>query len=195
MLQIDHALVHLDIIYKNFICNICKCKGICCVEGDSGAPLEKEEAKNIKKLLPKVFNMLTPEAQKVVKEIGVCTVDFENDLTTTTIGSSGPCVFTQYDKENNAYCVIEKAFENGLTDFRKPISCHLYPIRINKYETFSAVNYHNWDICVDAVELGNTKEIPVYVFLKDPLIRYFGKDWYEELCIAAEELKKQRQSF
>lgn len=195
MLQVDKALIHLDIIYKYFICDICKCKGVCCIEGDSGAPLEKEEAQVIERIIPIVFHRLTPEAQKAVKNKGGSVVDFENELTTTTINTTGPCVFTQYDKNNNAYCVLEKAFEEGLTDFQKPISCHLYPIRIKKYESFTAVNYHQWSICKDAVLLGNKKSVPVYEFLKAPLLRFFGKDWYEELCIAAEELKKHPQSF
>lgn len=191
MLQIGDTIIHLDVLQKFFICDIKKCRGICCIEGQSGAPLEKDEAKGIKKNLPKFFHKLIPEAQKTINEKGVSVLDFENELTTTTINISGPCVFTQYDEDGNAYCVIEKSYEEGLIKIRKPISCHLYPVRVKRYENFIAVNYHEWDICKDAVICGEKNKVPVYVFLKDALIRKFGKDWYDELCIAGQALKNE----
>lgn len=191
MLQIDRAIVHLDIIFRKFLCNLNKCKGICCVEGDSGAPITEEEATQIKELLPLIIERLTDEARRTIEEKGCCIKDFEDELTTTTINVNGPCVFTQYDEKGTAYCVIEKAYEDGLTHFQKPLSCHLYPIRIKKYADFDAVNYHEWEICKDAKVLGNRKSVYVYEFLKDPLIRVYGKEWYEELCIAAGELRKR----
>ena len=192
MLQIGNTIVHLDIIFKCFACNLNKCYGICCVAGDSGAPLEKDEAKKIKKLIPKIFDELLPDAKKIVKEKGGSLIDFENDLTTTTLENNGACVFTQYDENKNAYCLIEKAYEKGLTDFRKPISCHLYPIRTKRYDSFDAVNYHEWQVCKDAVTLGNEKSVPVYVFLKDALICKYGKEWYDELCLAARSVVVER---
>lgn len=191
MLQLDRAIIHLDIINKCFICDISKCRGICCVEGDSGAPLEKDEAKEINKILPKIIERLTPEARLEVEKDGACIIDFENDLTTNTIGENGPCVFTQYNEDGSSYCLIEKAYEEGLSCFQKPISCHLYPIRIQEYKDFDAVNYHEWHICKDAVKYGESEGVPIYVFLKGALIRKYGKDWYEELCTVAIELRSR----
>lgn len=190
MLQIQDCLVHLDIIYKNFACNLNKCKGVCCVYGDSGAPIEKEEDKEIKNLLPVIFDSLTKEAQKEINAKGVSCIDFDGELTTMTVGASGPCVFTQFDENNIAYCTIERAYEKKLVNFQKPKSCLLYPIRIKKYTDFTAVNYHIWSICSDAVRHGDKKSIPIYIFLKDALTKTFGKEWYEELCLAAKELRK-----
>ncbi len=194
MLQIGDTIVHLDVLNRCFVCDIKKCKGICCIEGQSGAPLEKKEAKNIKNNLPKFFHKLTPDAQKTIKEKGISLVDFEKELTTTTINVTGPCVFVQFDKDGRAYCVIEKSYEEGIIKIRKPISCHLYPVRVKKFEKFIAVNYHEWDICKDAVISGEKNKMPVYIFLKDALIRKFGKNWYDELCIAAQTLNNEKTS-
>ncbi len=191
MIDIDDKIIHRDIFEKCFFCDIKKCKGICCVEGDSGAPLEEYEAEIIDEILPKIFDKLTDEGKSVIKEKGTSTIDIEGDLTTTIFGNSGACVFTQYDKDNIAYCVIERAWEEGIIDFRKPISCHLYPIRITKYKDFDAVNYSVWDICKDAVKLGTKKNVKIYEFLKEPLIKKYGVDWYKDLCNCAEILNKQ----
>ena len=188
MIDIDNKIVHRYIFEKNFVCDICKCKGICCVEGDSGAPLEEEEAKKINEILPLIYDRLTPDGRSIIDVKGCSMIDVEGDLTTTIYGKSGACVFTQYSDDGIAFCVIEKAWEEGLVDFRKPISCHLYPIRVKKYSDFDAVNYHVWDICKDAVCLGNAKNVKIYEFLKDALIRKYGAEWYEEACIAAEYL-------
>lgn len=190
MIDIDNEIVHFDILEKNFICNLCKCKGICCVEGDAGAPLEEKEAEIIEQILPIIYDDLTTEGQLAIDEKGVWMIDIEGDLTTTILKNSGACVFTQYDDKGIAYCVIEKAWEEGLVDFRKPISCHLYPIRIKKYKDFDAVNYNVWSICKDAIKLGNEKNIKIYQFLKEPLIRKYGEQWYEDLCVCAEMLKE-----
>ncbi|MDL2262278.1 DUF3109 family protein [Bacteroidales bacterium OttesenSCG-928-I21] len=193
MIDIDNKIVHIDIFTENFCCDICKCKGICCAEGDSGAPLEENEVEKIEEILPLIYDKLTEESRNVIKNKGVSMIDIEGDLTTTICGESGPCVFTQYDNNNIAYCLIEKAWEEGLTDFRKPISCHLYPIRITKYKDFDAVNYNVWDVCDDARTLGNEKNITIFEFLKDPLIRKYGKEWYNNACVAAEYCKENKQ--
>jgi hypothetical protein len=195
MIDIDNKIVHLDIFLKNFCCDICKCKGICCVEGDSGAPLEEEETDKIKELLPAIYERLTEEGRNVIDSRGISMIDIEGDLTTTICEKSGSCVFTQYDDKGIAYCLIEKAWEEGLTDFRKPVSCHLYPIRIKKYKNFDAVNYNVWDICKDAVISGNRKNIKIFEFLKEPLIRKYGEEWYKEVCIAAEYCEKEFKTF
>lgn len=193
MIDIDNKIVHLDIFEKCFICDIKKCKGICCVDGDSGAPLEEEEAKIIEDILPKIYNNLTDEGKSVIDKRGTSMIDIEGDLTTTIYGDSGACVFTQYNEEGIAYCAIEKAWEHGIVDFRKPISCHLYPIRITKYKDFDAVNYNVWDICKDAVKLGNKEGVKIYQFLKEPLIRKYGTEWYEDMCNCAEILRKDKR--
>ncbi|MDD2387048.1 MAG: DUF3109 family protein, partial [Bacteroidales bacterium] len=160
------------------------------VDGISGAPLEEQEVEVIKQLLPKIYERLTSAGKSVVDVEGVWMLDVDGDQTTTILANSGACVFTQYDDKGIAYCVIEKAWEEGLLDFRKPISCHLYPIRIKKYKDFDAVNYNVWSICKDAIKLGNEKNIKIYQFLKEPLIRKYGEQWYEDLCVCAEMLKE-----
>jgi len=193
MIDIDNKIVHLDIFEKCFICDIKKCKGICCVEGDSGAPLEEKEAKIIEDILPKIYDRLTEEGKSVIDAKGTSMIDVEGDLTTTIYGNSGACVFTQYDEAGIAYCAIERAWEEGLVEFRKPISCHLYPIRITKYKDFDAVNYNVWDICKDAVKLGNKEGVKIYQFLKEPLIRKYGKEWYEDIYNCAEIIKQDKK--
>lgn len=189
MIDIDNKVVHRDILLKNFVCDICKCKGICCLEGDSGAPLTQEEADKIKSLLPKIYDRLTMEAKAVIEEKGVAVLDVEGDLTTSIIGKAGACVFANANEDGIIYCEIEKAWEEKLVDFRKPISCHLYPIRVKKYSSFDAINYDVWNICKDAVKLGNEKNVKIYEFLKEPLIRKYGEEWYKDLCEAAKYAK------
>ncbi len=191
MIDIDNKIIHLDIFSECFACDICKCKGICCVEGDSGAPINTDEEAKIIELLPKIYDRLTEEAKYIVDNHGISMIDQEGDLTTTILESRGACVFTQFDKNEIAYCLIEKAWEEGLTDFRKPISCHLYPIRIKKYSTFDAVNYNVWDICKDALIKGKVENVKIFQFLKEPLIRKYGKEWYDEVCCAEKLLKEE----
>ncbi|MCF0207291.1 MAG: DUF3109 family protein [Bacteroidales bacterium] len=190
MIDIDSKIVHFDVFRKCFACDICKCKGICCVEGDSGAPLESEEVEKLNEILPKIIDRLSSEAQDVIKEHGVSMLDIEGDLTTSIIGKAGACVFANTSSEGIVYCEIEKAWEEGLVDFRKPISCHLYPIRVKKYSSFEAVNYDVWNICKDAVKLGKERNVKIFEYLKEPLIRKYGEEWYKELCVAAEYLEK-----
>jgi len=189
MIQIDPAIVSLDIIEKQFVCNIAKCKGMCCVYGESGAPLEDDEIEILQEILPKVKPYMTPEGIAAVEQQGVYDTDFDNDKVTTLIGNSEDCAFS-YKKKRIVHCAIEKAFTNGEISFRKPVSCHLYPIRITKHPSFEAVNFHRWNICSDAFILGEKKTTPLYVFLKEPLIRKYGVEWYERLCQAATQLNK-----
>ena len=182
MIDIDDKILHRDILLQNFCCDINKCKGICCIDGDSGAPLEKEEEEKIKSILPLIYNDLTFEARSEIDKNGISVIDVEDELTTAICKNSGACVFVQYDDSGIAYCVIEKAYEKGLSDFKKPISCHLYPIRIKKYRKFDAINYNVWDICKDAIICGNEKNIKIYEFLKDALIRKYGEEWYNKVC-------------
>ncbi len=186
MLQIDNTIISLDIFEKKFKCDLAKCKGNCCVYGDSGAPLEKEEIKILEEIYPKVKPFLRPEGIKAIEEIGTSMVDSDGDDVTPLINKK-ECAYTVI--ENGIYfCGIEYAFLKKKTKFQKPISCHIFPIRTKDYQGFTAVNYEKWDICKDAVKLGNLENVEVVDFLKRPLIRKFGKKWYKELKIAAKEL-------
>ena len=189
MFQIGDAIVASDIIEENFLCDLSACMGECCVEGDAGAPLEEDEVKIIEDLLSEVWDDLSPAAQAVIKEHGVAYRDHDGDMVTSIVNGKD-CVFTYYDEKGICKCAIEKAYRGGRTNFYKPISCHLYPIRLQKYKDFTAVNYHRWSICKAAVLLGKKEGLKVYEFLKEPLIRRYGEDWYNELVLVAEEYKK-----
>ena len=189
MLQIDETIISLDLLDEKFVCDLNSCKGICCIEGDDGAPLEEDEVKIIEELLPIIWDDLTEKSKEVIRKQGVSYVD-DDDEPVTSIVNGAECVFTYIDESEICKCAIEKAFREGKTDFYKPISCHLYPVRLQKYEEFIAVNYHNWSVCNCARKLGVKLQVPVYQFLKEPLIRKFGKEWYEQLEIADNELKK-----
>jgi len=159
------------------------------VYGQSGAPLEDAEVDILKKIFPQIKPYMTSEGIDVVERTGVFDTDFDNDKVTPLVGNSEDCVYC-FKKNGVANCAIEKAFVKGEINFRKPLSCHLYPIRITKYKDFDAVICHNWDICNVALILGKRKQIPLYIFLKEPLIRKYGEKWYEQLCEAANLYKK-----
>lgn len=192
MIQIDNTLVSLDVLERQFICDLSHCKGICCVEGDSGAPLLEKEVAELEKALPIIWKDLSPEAQQVIKQQGVSYVDEEGDLVTSIVNGKD-CVFTCYDSDGTCKCAIEKAYREGKVSFYKPVSCHLYPIRVTEYESFDAVNTHQWEICKAAEIVGKKEGLPLYKFLKEPLIRRFGEEWYKALEEVAEEWKKQKE--
>ena len=189
MIQIDSTIVSLDIFEKQFVCHLAKCKGLCCVCGESGAPLTDDEITILQEAYPKVKPYMTLAGIAVVEQQGVYNTDFDNDKVTPLIGDGEDCVYS-FNEKGIYYCAIEKAFMNGEIGFRKPVSCHLYPIRITKYDLFEAVNYHRWHICNDATELGKKKGIPLYVFLKEALIQKYGVEWYDQLCLAAKALSE-----
>ncbi len=189
MLQIKDTVVSLELIERKFICDIPVCKGECCVEGESGAPLEKEEVQKLKDVLSIVWDDLPETSKELIEKQGVSYIDDDGD-DVTSIVNGDECVFVYKDENGYAKCAVEKAFLEGKTDFRKPISCYLYPVRVDKHKTFSAVNYHQWHICKCAEILGEKEGVPVYKFLKDPLIKKFGEDWYKELEEVAEEWEK-----
>lgn len=192
MFQIGNAIVGRDVVEKDFICDLSVCKGSCCVEGDAGAPLEDEEVEILKKILPDVWDDLSPEAQEEINKNGVAYKDYDGEMVTSIINGED-CVFTYYDEHSICKCAIEKAYREGRVDFYKPISCHLYPIRIQQYKEFAAVNYHQWSICQAALQLGKDEGVKVYQFLKEPLIRKFGQEWYDELCLVVEEYFKSQK--
>jgi hypothetical protein len=185
MIKIGEVLVSDDIKEKEFVCNLEKCKGACCVEGDYGAPLEEDELEILKEIYPKVKPYLTKEGIKAIEEQGTHVLDEDGDLSTPTIGGK-ECAYALYDAKGILKCGIEQAYYDGKIGWKKPISCHLYPIRITKKKNFEAVNYHKWDICSPACTFGKELGVPIYKFLKEPLIRKYGQDWYEGLVNAIE---------
>lgn len=190
MIQIDDKLISEDLFSEEFVCNLAKCKGICCVEGDAGAPLDEDETHILDEIYPKIKPYLRPEGIQAIEEQGTYTLDFEGDLVTPLVNNA-ECAYVIFDEKGNTKCAIEKAYEDGVIDWQKPISCHLYPIRITEYSNFSAINYHEWDICSDACTLGKELGVKVYQFLKKPLIRKYGEDFYQTLSEAAEEWEKE----
>ncbi|MFY0654110.1 MAG: DUF3109 family protein [Cyclobacteriaceae bacterium] len=180
MIIVENAVLSDDIKEKHFVCDLDKCKGACCVEGDLGAPLEEDELEQLNESLNAVKPYLSKEGLNVIEKEGAYILDEEGDYSTTTIGGK-ECAFAIYDENGILKCGIEQAYNDGKTDFRKPISCHLYPIRITKYDHYEALNYDRWEICSAACALGEELKVPVYKFLKEPLIRKYGEQWYEEL--------------
>lgn len=190
MVQIDDVVVSMDVFTEKFLCNLDACKGECCIEGDAGAPVEEEEQQELEAVLPVIWNDLSPQAQEVINKQGVCYRDVDGDLVTSIVDGKD-CVFTCYDERGYCYCAIEKAYRAGKVNFYKPISCHLYPIRVGNYGLYKAVNYHRWSVCHAATLLGEKENLPVYRFLKEPLTRKFGEVWYRELEDVAHELKEK----
>jgi len=193
MLQIEDKIISLDVIEQKFLCDIRQCLGECCIDGDSGAPLEKDEIKILEEILPVVWKDLPEKSQQVIEKQGVSYIDIEGEPVTSIVGN-GECVFAYFDEKGVCKCAIEKAYREKKTDFYKPVSCHLYPVRVAKYRNFIAVNYHQWNVCEAARILGKEKGIAVYQFLKEPLIRKFGADWYSQLEIAAQEMQNARNA-
>lgn len=188
--HIQDTLVSLDVLEKQFCCDLDACKGCCCIEGDAGAPLTDEEEQTITDLLPQLLPLMRKEAREVVAEHGISYIDPTGEKVTQIVDGRD-CVFARTDQQGWCYCVIERLFSEGKIKFKKPISCHLYPVRLTQHATFTAVEYHHWDICHAARVCGKKQHLPLYVYLKEPLIRRFGQEWYDELCLVAEEWKKQ----
>lgn len=185
ILDIDNILVSSDIITEQFCCDLDACKGICCVEGDAGAPVTLEEIGGIEDALDTVWGDMSAQAQAVVDKQGVAYTDRDGDLVTSIVGGKD-CVFTCYEGDC-CLCALERAYRAGKTSFIKPISCALYPIREKRFANDTvALNYNRWDVCKDAVKKGRELGLPVYKFLEGPLTRRFGKEWYASLCEVAD---------
>ena len=189
MIQINDTLVSLDVVERFFECDLDTCLGECCIEGDAGAPLLPEEKERLDALLPDVMPYLLPAAREVARQQGSSYVDEEGDLVTSIVNGKD-CIFTCYAPGGKCLCVLEKLRREGRTEFFKPISCSLYPIRLKDYGGMTAVNYHRWKICKCAEILGRKNGVRIYEFLKDPLIRRFGERWYDELALTAKEWLK-----
>jgi len=180
MILIGNTVITDDIKDKQFVCNLEKCKGACCVEGDLGAPLTDDELPIMKEIYPKVKSYLSTEGVKAIEKQGEYIEDWEGDFSTTTIDEK-ECAYAIYDKKGILKCGIEAAYNDDKINFKKPISCHLYPIRITKYDEYDALNYDKWEICNPACDFGEALGVPLYKFLKDALIRKYGEGWYAEL--------------
>lgn len=188
MIAIDKTLVSDDLLERKFVCDLAACKGECCVAGDSGAPLEPEEEAILTSILPEVIPYMNKEGIKEIKKSGVALIDSDGDLVTPLVDGVKHCAFVIFE-DSIAKCAIEKAYYEGKIKFKKPVSCHLYPVRITKYKEFDAVNYQEWDVCKPACSCGEKLDVPVYKFLKEPLVRKYGKAWYKQLELVAEEKK------
>ncbi len=189
ILQVGDVLLSSDILTECFCCDLDACKGICCVEGDSGAPLAPGETEHLEEALDTVWGDLSAKAQAVIDRQGVAYRDADGDMVTSIVDGRD-CVFTCY-AGGCCFCATDKAYREGRATWRKPVSCELYPIREKTLrDGTAAIQYHRWDVCRPAVEKGRQLGLPLYRFLKDPLIRRFGKEWYEELCDVADELLK-----
>jgi len=191
ILQIGNVLFTSDIFTERFCCDLEQCKGACCVEGDSGAPLELDEIGGIEDSLDMMWQDLSASAQAVIDKQGVAYSDKDGDLVTSLVGGKD-CVFTCYEK-GVCLCALERAFRAGKTRFMKPFSCSLYPLREKVFsDGLVGLRIHHWDICQSAIEKGKQIDLPLYRFLQTPLILRFGKDWYQKLCELANQLKAQK---
>ena len=180
MIEVGSVLVHEDVVKKNFVCNLNKCKGACCLEGDSGAPLDHDELHILDEIYPKVKPYMTEKGIQTIEREGTYVTDFEGDYTTPCVDVNKECAYVIFEG-GITKCAIEKAYEEGVIDWKKPISCHLYPIRITAYPEFDVLNYDRWSICSPACNFGDELQVRVHEFLKAPLIRKYGEDWYKEL--------------
>ncbi|WP_421751958.1 DUF3109 family protein [Croceimicrobium sp.] len=187
MISHGNTLLSEELLSEQFVCDLQKCKGACCVEGDAGAPLEPEEVDILKKEYSNFESYLRPEGRASVAKQGTHVIDPMDGEPVTPLVNGAECAYVVFDEKGTTLCGIEKAWRDGKTSFRKPVSCHLYPIRIQRYKSFDAVNYHKWQICAPACDLGKELKVPVFRFAKDALIRKYGEKWFQELEILAEQ--------
>lgn len=180
MIELEGKLISLDVFKKQFVCDISICKGACCVQGDDGAPLTLEEVSIIEEDFDKIKPYMRKEGIEAVEHTGVFYMDQDNEPVTTLV-NGGECAFVNFDEQGVAKCTIEEAYEDGETEFIKPISCHLYPIRVSKLNKYEALNFNNWHLCDPACLLGESLQVKTYRFLKEPIIRQWGEPFFKEL--------------
>ncbi|MCE6990405.1 DUF3109 family protein [Dyadobacter sp. CY323] len=180
MILIENTCISDDIEDQLFVCNLDKCKGACCIEGDSGAPLDEGERAILDEIYPFVEPYLSEAGKQVIAKEGTSTTDWDGDYVTPII-EGRECAYAIYDEKGILKCGIEAAYNDGKINYKKPLSCHLYPIRVTKYDEFHALNYDRWSICSPACSFGQELGVPVYKFLKEPLIRAYGPGWYDQL--------------
>ena len=188
MFEIENKVISLDVLKEKFCCDVRICKGHCCVEGESGAPLDDDEVPILERIFHDLKPFLRPEGIKAILEQGTSVIDSDGDNVTPLIGKL-ECAYAVF-KDGIARCGIEIAYEAGAVDFRKPVSCHLYPVRISRYSNFEAVNYHRWHLCECARRYGKELNIPVFEFVEEALIRKYGKDFAEKLSLIDREVEE-----
>lgn len=188
MYAIDKTLVSQDLLEREFVCDLAACKGACCIKGDAGAPLEDHEIHILEEEHEAIKPFMDGPGKRKVEQAGVFEIDSDGDKGTVLL-EDGRCAYALQDQNGVYSCAIEKANQEGEIDFRKPISCHLYPVRITKYPAYEAVNYDKWDICKPACDCGAKLKVPLFRFVKDALIRKYGNQWYKELE-TIDELKR-----
>ena len=191
MIEIGKTIVSLDVIESKFCCDLDHCKGACCVDGDSGAPLTTEEAETIENLYPVFKEYLSPENVAEISRQGFSVIDQDGDLVTPIVGKN-ECVFTFVDERGITRCAIERAYFEKRSTFRKPVSCHLFPIRITGYKRFDGVNYEKLKICKAGRTNGKSNNLPLWKYLEEPLTRKYGEEWYQELKLVAENLQNEK---
>jgi hypothetical protein len=190
MLRIDNHIFSFDLLEKKFVCDLPQCLGNCCRYGDSGAPLNSAEVRILNEIQNDLEPYLSPSGKETIEKLGTSLKDIEGEMVTPLIDNA-ECAYTFIEEGNIFKCAIEKAWSDGKVTFRKPISCNLFPVRMKKFVTFTAVNYEEWPICIAGRERGRKEGVYAYEFLKDPLIRALGEEMYEQLCVAALELRKR----
>lgn len=193
MFQLDNTLVSEELLEEQFCCDLNACQGACCVAGEAGAPLEADEVSLLEEYYPKIAPFLNDAGRKAIKQQGTSIVATDGSLETPLVGGA-ECAYTTFDDRGVAHCGIEQAHKAGVIDWQKPISCHLYPVRVQHYSAFTAVNYHRWQICHAACELGAKNKVPVYQFVKQALIRKFGQPWFDALEQTAQDYAGQTRS-
>jgi hypothetical protein len=191
LIEVKNKVVSTLLFENKFVCDLNACKGACCVEGDSGAPLKQEEIDVLEEDLEKIKPYMRQEGIEAIEKTGVFYMDRWDNEPVTTLVNEKECAFVNFDENGIAKCAIEHAHKEGKTKFKKPISCHLYPIRVQKYAEFEALNYSEWDICKPACSCGSKLDVKVYKFLKEPIIRAFGTEFFEELELINSELEKK----
>ncbi|MEE9363974.1 MAG: DUF3109 family protein [Cellulophaga sp.] len=189
MFQLGTTLISEEVIENDFVCNISKCKGQCCIDGDAGAPLEDKETEILVDIYRDVKPFLRPEGIAVIEEDGAFVKGEDGEWETPLVNGS-ECAYVTFTDSGITKCGIEEAYNAGAVKWKKPVSCHLYPIRIREYAEFTAVNYHKWEICDCACSLGSELKVPIYKFVKEALVRKFGKKWYADLEEIAKEHTK-----
>lgn len=192
LVEVGDKVISTDVFERKFVCDLNACKGACCIEGDAGAPLSVEEVSILEDSLEEIKPYMRPEGLKAVEEQGVFYMDQDNEPVTTLI-NGGECAFVYFDENNITKCSIEQAHNEGKIDFKKPISCHLYPIRVKKFDEFTALTYNEWDICKPACACGDQLDVPVFRFLKEPITRAFGDGFFNELETIDRELKAEKE--
>lgn len=192
LIELKDKIVSTEVFERKFVCDLNACKGACCVEGDAGAPLTTEEVSTLEDIVEEVKPYMRKEGLEAIEKSGVFYMDQDNEPVTTLVNGA-ECAFVYFDENGVTKCAIEKAYNEGKSSFKKPISCHLYPIRVKKFNEYQALAYDKWSICSSACELGEKLSVPVFKFLKEPLIRAFGEDFYNELEAVEKELPSEDQ--